>query len=128
MTCGHAVTATNSPSPNPVVHGNDQVRITRPGALCIESRCLRRMAWMTVVVADDVHVRAVRLALDADVIAWIDLIAVSCALDDDVAGSLGLGHKTVATRPDHDPAYLVRVALRAVGADRIHGIARDLHV
>src|SRR5437667_11862895 len=86
------------------------------------------MVWMAVVVADDVHVRAVRLALDADVIAWIDLIAVSCALDDDVASSLCLGHKAVATRPDHDPAYLVRVALRAVGADRIHGIALDLHV
>src|SRR6266498_2126335 len=110
-----------------VVDGNDHVHIARPGTLGVEPRRLCGMVGMAVVVADDVHPRGVRLALDADVVARIDLVAVTCPLDDDVARPPGLGDFAVATRPDHYAANLVRVALSRVRANRFHRITRNFH-
>src|SRR5438309_359527 len=76
------------------------------------------MVRVAVVVAHDVEAGGVRLALDADVIARIDLVPVSCAVDDDVARALDLGDLAVAPGSDHDAADLVRVALGSVRTNR----------
>src|SRR5712691_797656 len=82
---------------------------------------------MAVVVADDVLAVGVSLALDADVVARIDLVPVPRALDDDVARPLGLGRGARAARADQDAADLVGVALGAMRLDGIEGRVSDLH-
>src|SRR5689334_19703285 len=106
---------------------HDHVHVAGPGALGVKPRRLSRMVWMAVVVADDVHGRRVGLALDADVVARIDLVAVACSLHDDVARPLDLGDGAVAPWPDHDAADLVRVTLGAMLANRIHRGLPDFH-
>src|SRR5438552_6318649 len=86
------------------------------------------MVRVAVVVAHDVEAGGVRLALDADVIARIDLVPVSCAVDDDVARALDLGDLAVVPGSDHDAADLVRVALGSVRTNRLDGCPPDLHV
>src|ERR1700751_3939977 len=69
-------------------HRNDHIHVSGPRALGVEPRRLRRVIRVAVVVADDVLAVRVSLALDADVIARVDLVAVTRALDDDVVRAL----------------------------------------
>src|SRR6266566_2107069 len=85
------------------------------------------MFWMAVVVADDVQARGVCFTLDPDVVARVDLVAVSRALDDDVARASHLCDSAVAGRTDHDPADLAWVPLGPMGPDRVKRGGRDFH-
>src|SRR6266851_3648771 len=107
---------------------NDQVDVARPGPLGVESRRLRGVVGMAVVVPDDVQPVGVGLALDADVVTRVDLIAITRPLDDDVARPPHLAHAAFSSWPEHDAADLVWVALRAVRLDVIDGAACDLHL
>src|SRR6266568_8691423 len=110
-----------------VRHRHYEIDVAGPCALGVETRGLRRVVGMAVVVADDVLAVGVSLALDADVVARIDLVPVSRTLDDDVARPLGFGRGARAARADQDSADLARVALSAMRLDRLHRGARDLH-
>src|SRR5438046_3349584 len=110
-----------------VRHRHDEIHIAGPRALGVETRGLSGVVGMAVVVAHDVLAARVSLALDADVVARIDLVPVPCALDDDVARPLGLGRGARAARPDKKAADLVRVALGAMRLDRLHRGSRDPH-
>src|SRR5579859_4544603 len=101
-----------------VVDGHDDVDVPGPRALGVESRRLRRVVRVAVVVAHDVETARVSLALDPDVVARVDLVAVAGALDHYVARAPHLGDGAVAARAEQDAADLVRVALGAVRADR----------
>ena len=107
--------------------GDDQIDVARPGPLRVEARRLGRMVWVAVVVADDVQARRVCFTLDADVVSWVDLVAVARAFDDDVARALDLGDLAITPRADHDAADLVRIPFGAVRADRFQCIAVNLH-
>ena len=110
-----------------LVNRNNQVDIARPRAFGIEARSLRRMVGMGVVVADDVEAGRVCLALDANVVARVDLISILGSLDDDVASSLGFRRPPVPTRPDQHPTDFVGIALGAMCLDGFESRAADLH-
>src|SRR3981081_2828781 len=107
---------------------NDQVDIARPRSLGVEARRLSGGIRGAVVVADDVESLCVRLALDADVVAGIDLVAIAGALDDDVASSPHLRSRAFAARAEHEAADLVRVALGAVRPDGVERALLDSHL
>ena len=109
-----------------LVDGHDQIDVARPRAFGVEARRLRGMVGMAVVVAHDVEPCGVCLALDPDVVARIDLVAITRALDHDVARPFHGADGAVIARADHDAADLLRVAFRAVRADRLESVARDL--
>src|SRR5438552_17657462 len=110
------------------MHRDDDVDIAGPRPLGVESRRLRRMVGMAVVVADDVEAGGVCLALDSDLISRVDLIAIASTLDDDVSRALHLGHSAVARWADHDAADLMRIALGAMQPNGLHRVAGDLHL
>src|SRR5256885_3525824 len=110
-----------------VRHRHDEIHVAGPRALGVETRGLRGVVGMAVVVADDVLAACVGLALDAYVVARIYLVPVACTVDDDVARPPGIGRSMQAARADQDAADLVRVALGAMRLDRLHRRARDLH-
>src|SRR5712692_4589301 len=107
---------------------NDDVHVAGPRPLGVEARSLGGVVGMAVVVAEDVEALGVRLALDADVVARIDLVAVARALDDDVPRPAHLRDDVLGLRSEHDPADLVGIALGAVPLDRLHGAPADLHL
>src|SRR5437588_427026 len=111
-----------------VMHRDDDVDIAGPRPLGVESRRLRRMVGMAVVVADDVEAGGVCLALDSDLISRVDLIAIASTLDDDVSRALHLGHSAVAGRADHDAADLMRIALGSMRPNGLHRVAGYFHL
>src|SRR5712691_11890109 len=108
-------------------HRDDEIDVAGPRALGVETRGLRGVVGMAVVVADDVLAVGVSFALDADVVARVDLVPVPRALDDDVARPFGLRRGARAARADQDAADLVGVALGAMRLDRLERKASDLH-
>src|SRR4029077_9428040 len=110
-----------------VMDRDDQIDVAGPRAFRVEPRRLRRVVGVTVVVADDVQPRGVGLALDADVVSRIDLVAIARPLHDDVARAFDLAYRALIVRADHDAADLARVALSPVGAYRVESLLPDLH-
>src|SRR2546423_317456 len=106
---------------------HDHIHVSGPRPLGVESGRLRGVVGVAVVVADDVVSVRVGLALDADVIAWIDLVTVARPFDNYVASASRLGRRLAAARADEDATDLVGIALRAVRPDRLDRRAADLH-
>src|SRR5258706_7981906 len=111
-----------------VLDRHDQVDVAGPRPLGVETRSLRRVVGMAVVVAHDVQAGRVRLALDPDVIPRVDLVTVTGPVDDDVARAFDLGDLAVAMRTDHDAADLVRIPLSPMRSNGVERAAADLHL
>src|SRR5207253_7703111 len=99
-----------------------------PGTLGVCDRGAGRVVRVAVVVALDLEAAVVALALDADLVPRVHLVAVAGALDHGVAHPPGFGHQAVAPGGDQHPADLVGIALRGVRADLLIGRPGDPYV
>src|SRR2546430_4535043 len=70
-----------------------------------------QISYAVFCLKKKIEARRVGLALDPDVVARIDLVAISRAIDHYVARALHLGHGPITAQPDHHALDLMLIRL-----------------
>src|SRR2546421_4282716 len=111
----------------PLLHRGNHVAVEGPGMVGVEARRDRRMVRVAVGKPDDLQPSRIGIFLDAQLLQWVDRVAIPGPVGDGVAHAPELGDLVIGgiDPADQGPARLTRIASFQVLPELVHYRPRD---